>query len=844
MKKSWKYIGMIVLLLVLGIAKNSQVVLAEEASGQMTMTDLYTNKDYDTVRESHKTITVSSLEEFVMFQKAAVEDTKELEGLSFVQTEDIIASECTFSYDKEDNLIVVWKDGEELGYVNENFKVFDKEKKDSSWEKLGLAGAVSSDKGDSPVFIKGNFDGQNHVLKGFVIGNDGIKISAYGGLFANLSGDLKNLQVKDCCVLDSYGPIANVLHGQMINVSVMNCVGFGNDMSGMIGWGRSKSVISGCTVKDCTIIKEGWSSSQIRFGGVASQGHGLTVKNCKVLNTHIYSKKGIDVAAGGIVGVMDEEGVTISNCVADCNIENFSKAGGIIGEVSGAGKCKITNCISQGTISGYTGTNGVNGGIIGKILNDTTAEIMNSLSTMKLETGGSSGGLATDVSNGESVVQIKNSLFAGQISAKTTGALVAGGSATLQQCYAIRSAGSLFDEDFSKDALYQDCYTISKGQLCGTETSKVIAENGNYKGYCSVLDMLNLFVRGSDDENIKGWTTLKNGMPVPELEESALNYLEDTMQVPEDDTPVPDTSPSSAPSEAPSSAPSEAPSSAPSAAPSSAPSSMPTAAPSDTPSNVPSNTPSVLPTAAPSSAPTTEPNNGKNDNPDNGTSGKDQKQNTSSDQSANHTSNANTTANDPQSNSKSRSSSVKKAKAEALSNKAVKLTWDKKSDYSKIILYYSTDGKKYRKITACSKKKNAYIWRSGKPGKKYYFRFVAYQLQNGKLTKGQTVTKKLLLPSLKTPTYRLSIGKMDDQKYMQITMKKYQGKYVEIALKKGNAAFKQAPMVSHKIAYYNGKIIFTYRKGGVMYSCKLRTYLIKNGKKKYSAYSKVQKIRI
>ena len=93
---------------------------------------------------------------------------------------------------------------------------------------------------------------------------------------------------------------------------------------------------------------------------------------------------------------------------------------------------------------------------------------------------------------------------------------------------------------------------------------------------------------------------------------------------------------------------------------------------------------------------------------------------------------------------------------------------------------------------------------------------------------------------LKTPTYQLSIGKSGKQKYMQIKLKRYQGRYVEISLKKGNAAFKKASMVSDKIAYYHGKILFTYQKGGVVYSCKLRTYLIKNGRKKYSAYSKVK----
>ena len=116
MKKMGKYIGMIALLFVVCMAKNSQTA---KAADTMTMTELYNSKNYEEARANERTITVSSLGEFTMFQKAAAEDAKGLKGLSFVQTQDIVASECTFSYDKDESMIIIWQDGSIYGYIDE-----------------------------------------------------------------------------------------------------------------------------------------------------------------------------------------------------------------------------------------------------------------------------------------------------------------------------------------------------------------------------------------------------------------------------------------------------------------------------------------------------------------------------------------------------------------------------------------------------------------------------------------------------------------------------------------------------------------------------------------------------
>ena len=814
MKKMGKYIGMIALLFVLCIAKNSQTA---KAADTMTMTELYNSKNYEEARANERTITVSSLGEFTMFQKAAAEDAKGLSDLSFVQTQDIIASECTFSYDKDSNMIVIRQDETVLGYIDRKYKVYNQQKEKASWKELGLEDALSYDKSSTPVDIKGNYNGQNHVLKGFIIGNVGMATTTWGALFANMDGDIKDLYVKDCCVLKSYGPIANVSGGKLLNVTTQNCVGLGTDISGMVGWACGNS-IDHCTVKDCTLIRANEVDNRTRFGGIASVNSSSTIQNSSVKNIHIYSPEDTDFAAGGIVGYIDEKSqAVISGCVVDCDIEHFSKAGGIVGEVEDSFSTKIVNCISRGKIN-YT----ANGGIVGKITGSSIVAILNSVSTVQLDTTAYSGGLVVNASEDATIVSIKNCLFSGKVSADETGALVAGTAAVnIQQSYAIQSAGALFCSDILDVIVSKNCYSVSQKQIRGTEESQVITDTGIYKGFCHVLDMLNYFVSNSTDLDLIRWTALDDGLPVPALDQDILNTILNT----ENEDPISDDTPVISPT------------------------TVPSATPVISPTTVPSATPVTSPTAAPSATPVVSPTTddaAKDDHSGNGTN--DKKNDTSSDQSgtgSNHSnSNAALTTNASSDTAQRKTVSVNRLKAEALSNKVVKFTWDKKSNFSKMILYYSTDGRKYKKITTCNSKKHAYTWKAGKPGKKYYFRFVTYQLQDGRQVKGRIVTKKLLLPTLKTPTYQLSIGKSGKQKYMQIKLKRYQGRYVEISLKKGNATFKKAPMVSDKIAYYHGKILFTYKKGGVTYSCKLRTYLIKNGRKKYSAYSKVKKIRI
>ena len=119
-----KYIRDFVLLFAITvvIVGYSQGCLVSAAESTITMTELYQSGDYDGARknasEKNQEVTVSSLEEFKMFRKACIEDTQyRLRGISFVQTQDIIASDITTSFDETSDRLLIKQGGEVIASI-------------------------------------------------------------------------------------------------------------------------------------------------------------------------------------------------------------------------------------------------------------------------------------------------------------------------------------------------------------------------------------------------------------------------------------------------------------------------------------------------------------------------------------------------------------------------------------------------------------------------------------------------------------------------------------------------------------------------------------------------------
>ena len=95
----------------------------------------------------------------------------------------------------------------------------------------------------------------------------------------------------------------------------------------------------------------------------------------------------------------------------------------------------------------------------------------------------------------------------------------------------------------------------------------------------------------------------------------------------------------------------------------------------------------------------------------------------------------------------------------------------------------------------------------------------------------------------KAPTFSLK-NKVDarKQKYVLVTLKKYQGKYVEVWAKIENQKYRKITLSENKISKLHGKLKFKYTFSKKKIYFKLRTYQKKNGKKIYSKVSKGKRI--
>ena len=147
-------------------------------------------------------------------------------------------------------------------------------------------------------------------------------------------------------------------------------------------------------------------------------------------------------------------------------------------------------------------------------------------------------------------------------------------------------------------------------------------------------------------------------------------------------------------------------------------------------------------------------------------------------------------------------------------------------------------------IGEASQSKLSYIDKKAKSGHTYYYMVKAYKKNNQKTIYGEGQRQKIEVAWFKAPEMHLNKGVTSEGKtYVQVGISKYSGSYVEVYFKVDGKKYVKAPLKSEKITLYKGKLRFSYKKKSVLY-CKVRTYQIKQGKKRYSMFSKERKIRL
>ncbi len=520
--------------------------------------------------------------------------------------------------------------------------------------------------------------------------------------------------------------------------------------------------------------------------------------------------------AGGIIGSTQSECI-VDRCVFAGRIQEsetvgdrgqWNLAGGIVGEMGKKGT--IVNCVNFGDIRMGTSQNDVSGGLVGWLSSEENVEVVNSL-TLGNVTGEIAGGLVGQIDDGgQSVYRLHNSLSLGEVTGTLAGYLageVATG--TVLYCYGRGNMAQAFGGGVQET---EYCRQVSAEQLAGTEQEKPVFDSGEYAGIKSVKEILNAQANLSENRSSYAlWENTQAGYPLPEGMEDSLPFALRELDGEWNPLPIPTGTPD--PSGMPSGTGTPDSSGMPSGT--GTPGSSESPSVTELPTPEPSGTPSVAGTLSPSGSGTT----GTSVAPYAGTAGELYL---------------------------GQQVAVKRFRGKSINHKSVVLTWKKNAQASGYHIYRS--GRKssgYQKIKKCSGKATSFRDKKCKPGKRYYYQIRAVYKRNGKTYQGKASGCTVKLPYLKNPTFRLSKGKNGwGERYLQITMGKYAGKYVDIYLRKEIGYYRKVPMASHKISQYGGKLRFTYLRSGVKYWCKIRTYKIIKGRKRYSGYSKVKKIRL
>lgn len=798
--KKYMFLGFSILFLCCLCIPMAGVAASGDTSQEtVSITEFYNNgklgDSYERARSGEAVVTISSVEEMKIFFKC-LEDFNLTYGISFRQEKDITFSEYTFDYNPDSNWLFVYKDG----VCQKHYGV-------------GLPMEVVRQFGLEDVYFKleiarnfwGEYDGRGYSITGFIAANGGPSVA--GGIFGFIRerGIIRNVKIKNCYLDHAWGAICGENRGVIENCSVESVVG-------------NSWAIGGIAYRNCGTIRRCKASNLLwcaawgfgDFGGIAAVSYSGKISDCaverlkiKMVESNIHqsdsevAKQGL--SAGGIVGC--QRGGQIVNCSsiyeALCTCTGYERVGGIVGCLENGItdnnikfiSSQIGNCISAGKLQGK-----IAGGIVGKICQtECTSEVLlqNNLNLARVY-GSIAGGVVGQLEEGK--VTACYSYANSNAPEAVTTTLVVGE----------KTSGSVVE-----------CYTVNQAQVYGEPSANVIDADSTYGNTKMLLTALNNGVTVNSD--YAKWKAGVLGYPVliSELDESPQGDYELGSEI---ETSFP-YQPGSTEKPSVTNIPEVT--------------ALPT--PTVTPEMTVSPTPAVTPEITESPAPAVTPNMTALPSPvpPPGSSASPLPDITAS------------PSNQEEEKNLSQKLTVKKLKVKVNTSMYVGLSWKRSQwadGYQILRSVKSSSG--YREIGKTSASEPGYVDKTAKKGRLYYYMVRGYTKKDGSTVYGHGQKKKVKLAWYPVPSLRLSAGRTSSGKsYVQIRISKYFGSYVEVYFKVKGKKYIKAPLKKERIAFYNGKLRFSYKTKSLLY-CKVRTYGIKNGKKQYSFFSKEKKIRL
>lgn len=263
------------------------------------------------------------------------------------------------------------------------------------WEPIG--GYDYRNEDNYVKFYEGKFDGDGHTLSGFYIKHDAMAANASElGVFGIIT---ETAAIRDLNVTKSYfegygriGSIAGISQG-IINGCMSDCILVGvEDVGGIVG-------TAGANINSCT------------FNGK------VTVQRYGSAGSYIGGSN-----AGGIVGRVTADGVTIGLCENTAAVRSYNNAGGILGLAEGA-SVTVFSCKNSGAVRADVNAGGI-------IASSQSAQIMGTVNTADVIGGTYAGGF---VAKGNLSGTLNNNT--GNVSADIAGGILGSGSLDMNYFY-------------------------------------------------------------------------------------------------------------------------------------------------------------------------------------------------------------------------------------------------------------------------------------------------------------------------------------------------------------------------------------------------------------------------
>lgn len=185
---------------------------------------------------------------------------------------------------------------------------------------------------------------------------------------------------------------------------------------------------------------------------------------------------------------------------------------------------------------------------------------------------------------------------------------------------------------------------------------------------------------------------------------------------------------------------------------------------------------------------------------------------------------------------------VKKIRVNSEKDGSFRLTWNA-SEKNLCYGIYRQDGTKsnYKKLAVVAGK-NTWLDKKIQRGRKYRYQIFACRQTEDKLVRsGVTESKWIEAAHFRAPDVSYKTEMIDGKRYMKLTLSRYRGDHVDIVMRKNG---KEQVIRLHPISKYQGIFRFSYTKTGKTMYCKVRTWEKKSGKKRFSEYTNLKKIKL